>query len=95
MDAVTEDRHIGHRRQAIGFRHDEQFVDGTLVAVEHDLGFVGLGIEEQDLRAHLVDRDHAARFFFVSHLCFFPECGREFSRHGCACRGHPDGVGTA
>ena len=55
VDAVAEDRHIGQA----GLRHDEQFVHGAGKAVDHDFGLVGDGIEEQNLAAHLVDRDHA------------------------------------
>ena len=46
VDAVAEDRHIGHA----GLRHDEQFMHGLGKAVDHDLGLVGGGIEEQHLR---------------------------------------------
>ncbi len=57
VDAVAEDRHVGKA----GLRHHQQFVDGTRKAVEHGLGLVGLRVQEQDLRAHLVDRDQSAR----------------------------------
>ena len=57
VNAVAEDRHIG----AAGLRQHQQLVHGALEAVEHRLGLVGRGVQEQDLPAHLVDRDQAAR----------------------------------
>ncbi len=57
VNAVAEDRHIGQRRRAVGFRHDQQFMHGTLEAVDNDFGCVGLRVEEQNFRAHLVDGD--------------------------------------
>jgi hypothetical protein len=64
MDAVAEDRHISHA----GLRHHEQLVHRARKAVDHHLGLIGRGIEEQHLAAHLVDCDHSV--FCVSHrLC--------------------------
>jgi hypothetical protein len=65
VDAVAEDRHVSHA----GFGDDEQLVHGFRKAVEHDLGLVGLGIEEQNFCSHLVDRDQSV--FNVRPL-FFP-----------------------
>src|SRR5580704_13748982 len=55
MDAVAEDRHISHA----GLRHHQQLVHRARKAVDHHLGRVGGGIEEQHLAAHLVDCDHS------------------------------------
>ncbi len=63
VDAVAEDRHIG----AAGLGDDQQFVHGLLEAFEHGLGLVAARIEEQDLGADLVDRDHAAHGAVIAH----------------------------
>src|SRR5947209_1486687 len=56
VDAVAEDRHIG----AALLRQHQQLVNGALEAVEHGLCHITDGIDEEDLRPHLVDRDQAA-----------------------------------
>ena len=71
VNAVAEDRHISHGGQAVALGHDQELVHGALEVIEHDFGIIGLGIEEQDLRAHLVDRDQALRILFIAHR-FFP-----------------------
>jgi hypothetical protein len=57
MDAVAEDRHVGEAR----FGQDEQLVNSALEAVEDCFGPVGRGVQEEDFRSHLVDRDQAVR----------------------------------
>ena len=63
VDAVAEDRHVG----AAGFRHHQELMHGAGKSVEHDLGLVGRGIEEQHLAAHLVDRDQPACVAVLRH----------------------------
>ena len=65
VDAVAENRHIGHGGLAAGLRHDQQFMHGAEKSVDHDFGLIGDRIEEQNFRSHLVDRDHAV--FYVGH----------------------------
>ena len=63
VDPVAEDRHVGEA----GFRHHQQFVHRAWKIVEHDFRLVAGGIEEQDFRPHLVDRDHSACVACVRH----------------------------
>ena len=63
VDSVAEDRHVGEA----GFRDHEQFVNGARKIIEYDLGLVGRGVEEQDFRPHLVDRDHSPCAACVGH----------------------------
>jgi hypothetical protein len=68
VDAVAEDRHIGKA----GLRHHQQFVHRARKTLEHDLRLIAHGIEEQDLRPHLVDRDQSARAACLGHRSVLP-----------------------
>jgi hypothetical protein len=55
VNAVAEDRHVGEA----GLWNNKQFVHRARKAVDHHLGLIGRGIEEQDFPAHLVDCNHS------------------------------------